>query len=840
MNRSSILYLVFILTLVFAISCSGGSGNVTAPGPVDRDVVSDAQNNGMLCVGLWQFVADKATGNVDLVQLRSADKILNVLGFMEPPPLTSMDLDWDDLVLDFDNSTANVGVILSHPIPDEVFSGFDVRGVCFGPKVTNADGLTILTGPEYFTGEPFGYLDGLLGAPDSYGHYVGLAGYKYFCGDIDEDDVLSDFFSDPVNYANRGMFSATEAGQIQRNYNLDWNNTGLDMLVFNYAIYANYDWPIGDEPWGLDNWAITAANSAEAFCLSATATANSLWFSEGSGGGEISLDIEIWDWQGDIFGVTIESVPSGVIAQTDYDSTSPNVGAFTTYMYEFLNVPGTPTSAGDLDILITVTDEKTFGECWFLDMLSTGNSMYDEKVFNCFIYTANVMDCPAPTITAINPNSGEKGASVDDAILDGSAILEGALLGALLRMAGQSDIVGTDVQFIDDTQITADFSLAGAETGEWYAVIVNGCGTDSNETDVLFTVTGGLGIKDTGPLPATLPVADEKNFCVVANDLFDKEGIYYFTDAGGYDVSYYDLTYSGPSTLKGSIVDPFFGNIGGLLIDVTKLGSIECTPMGSVHFCNRQTGLMPAWANPADGPVWWCSAADFPNLSNGWLYYDMRFIDLEYVYEDAGRMWGFWVNNPAGVDGATYYGSPSYGVGDYAAHEGYFIVDHTSAGVDGQISKLFVTRFGIDANTNSDLLTAPCDMMWYYIEHDPGNPSVEVCGNASGFAYFTPKYTIDDDELEGLPIDVSTMNNYEADGWDFVEFNWVAILEDYEDGTWCISVWEWDGTAMQLIERTSPIDGTPYNLDCDTENQEIHVWAGDGGTDYYWIFEYTG
>ena len=746
MNRSSILYLVFILTLIFTISCSGGGENVIAPSPGERDVVSDAHSDGMLCSGLWQFVADKATGNVDLVQLRSAEMIANVLGFMEPPPLTSMDLDWEDLFIDFDNNVVDVGVILSHPIPDDVFSGFDVRGVCFGPKVTNPDGLTILTGPEYFSGEPFGYLDGLLGAPDSYGHYEGLAGYKYFCGDIDEDDMLSDFFSVEANYTNRGMFPAIGAGGIQRNYHLEWNDSGHEMLVFNYAIYANYDWPIGEPPWDVDDWSITAANSAEAFCFTATETANNLWWFEDDGGGDISLEVEIWDWQGDISGVTIETVQAGVIPQTSFDTAYDGSRTFSTYMFDFNAIVGVPTSAGDLDILITVTDAKTFSECWFMNLLSTGNEMFDTQVFNCFIYTVDVAEEPP----------------------------------------------------------------AGDE---------------------------GLNIKSTGPLPATLPAADERNFCVVANDLFDEAGVYYFTNDVGFDVSYYDLTYSGVSTLKGSIQDPFFGNIGGLLINVSFLGSIECPPMGGVYLCNRSTAPMTWGGYNANGPVWWCSPADFPNLTNGYIYFNMAFVDLEYVYADAGPMWGFWRNFPAGVDGATYYSPAPYTA--YYSITGYFPVDHTSAGVDGQISELFVKRFGFDTNTNSDLLTAPCNMMWYYIENDPGNPSVEVAGNADTFGYFQAKYTIDDEELVGLPIDVATLNNYEDDDFPDVEFNWACILEDYEDGTWCVSVWEWDGTAMQLIDRTDPIDGAPYNLDCDTVNQEIHVWADDSGTDNYWIFEWV-
>jgi hypothetical protein len=254
-----------------------------------------------MCFGLWQISIDPATGTGDIVQLRSADKIINVLGFMEPPPLTLMDLDWPNLVIA--DPVIEVGVILTHPIAgDDVFTGFDVRGVCFGPRVANADGLTIIPGPDYFTGVPFGWQDGLLGAPDSVGSYEGLAGYKYFCDDLGATEDLVAFMSDTGNLDNRGSYGAGNTNQ--RDYILDWTGVTQPFFVFNYAIYANYDWPTGDPPIGLDNFDLTTANSAEAFACGVTEVANSLYYA-GSGGGAISLQLEVWDWQ-----ITLQMLPS--------------------------------------------------------------------------------------------------------------------------------------------------------------------------------------------------------------------------------------------------------------------------------------------------------------------------------------------------------------------------------------------------------------------------------------------------------------------------------------------------------------------------------------------------
>jgi hypothetical protein len=741
MRRSLFLFVAFALTIALVIGCSsGGGGDVTLP-TVDKPAAAD--HIGTYSWGSYQVVIDKATQQVDIVQLRGVDQIINVVVFLEPPPLGNMTIDFDTLI--FNDPFIEVDVILKHPIPDPVFMGFDVRGICIGPEVLNADGYTVCMNPADFAGDPFGYTDGLLGAPNSYAGYDGVWGYKYFCDGVGLNDDIATFFADETNLANRGVFR--ELGQNSRHYSLSWENTvtPVDFMVFNYAIYANYDWPLVGPPEDVNDFAITA-NASEAFCFNATEVANTLFFNPVSmtGGGNLSLDIEVWDWQGAASEeVTIESVEAGVIPQIAADADM--VGNWSkSWIFQFTDVAGTPTTTADLDILITVTDPATFGESWFMNLLGTGNVWYAENLW---------------------------------------------------------------VQF--------KTSVAVSE----------------------FVASGELQIKDTGPLPGTLPVANEKNFCVTADNTFSHAGIYYFTGDIGYDVSYYPLDYSGPSTLYGSIQDPFFGNIGGLLINVADMGSIEVPPMGAVVFCGRNTSPMSWGGYPSCGPVWWSSATDMPNLSNGYIYFNMRFIDLEYVYDLAGRMWGFWVNYPAGVDGATYTLDPGYGVSNYSSIDAYFTVDHGSAGVDGQISVDNVKRLAIDNNVNPALLTAPCNMMWYYLETDPGNPSIECAGNASTFAFFTPKYTIDDDEFVGTPVDIATLNNYGKAGFEDSVFNWLALLEDIGDGTWCVSVWEWDGTAMQLIDRTDPIDGTCYSLDCDTNNQEIHVWADDGGMNY-WIFEW--
>jgi hypothetical protein len=365
-------------------------------------------------------VADSATGTLEVTDLRTSEAMINVLSFLEPPPLSGMTIDFNTLYIDFANGTVSVDVILSHPIPDPVFMGFDVRGVVFGPKLTNADGLTPVMAPKNFSNEAFGYIDGLLGAPYGYAKYSGeLNGYKYFCNNLGTDADLVAHFSDPANLANRGVFS--DGLTLKRHYELDWNGTEYNILVFNYAVYANYDWPVGPAPIELEDFDINNANSAEAFCVSVTELDNTLHYVEGVGsGGSISLLVEAWDWQGNISNVTVESLEPAVIGQTPFDTYLGQTGLEFSYLYEFNDVPGYPYASGPLDILITVTDAKTFGESWFMNLLSFSNALYNERVYASWVYTTNVADYPPcywdPNIQ-LNINYDTKCRATDESII---------------------------------------------------------------------------------------------------------------------------------------------------------------------------------------------------------------------------------------------------------------------------------------------------------------------------------------------------------------------------------------------------------------------------------------
>ncbi len=398
--------IVLLITMFFQfLGCSGGSATT----PVSPDYAVQAAHTGGAgghILGVWQFAADPAAGTVDIAELRGSDFALNVLGFMEPPALQNLSIDFDTLDIDAENNRISVDVIFTHPFvtPTATFRGFDVRGIVFGPAVANADGFTPILRPKDFSGEPFGYVDGLLGAPDSFANYsADENGYKYFCDGLDADTELWEFFSDEDNIAMRGTFS--EGEQNRRHYDLDFAAGESDFFVFNYAVLASYDWPAGDPPYAIEDFSMSTANTAEPFAFSYAVVENNLYYNGSEGGGDITFDIEAWDWQG------ITSAHECTIDAKAFGGTVPassilpgNTSA--SGIFHFDAVPGTPTSTADIEIELTVADtSETYGSFWFLDLLSPGNDLYDTPVYTKWYFTVPVG--PGSQMKEIIPVAGQ-------------------------------------------------------------------------------------------------------------------------------------------------------------------------------------------------------------------------------------------------------------------------------------------------------------------------------------------------------------------------------------------------------------------------------------------------
>ncbi len=341
--RRMAIGLVALLTFIIllTVSCSSNSSVTLPDNPVKA---AEKTSTSHRLMGLWQFKADPEAQTLEYCELRMPEMHVNVLPFLEPPPLLYLTLE-GEIEFDIPNNTLTVDIGLTHPFTGlNEFAGFDVKGIVISRadllgsyptrdltmpgsttlQLINADGYTRMWNPVDFpydaASEIFTYKDGMLGAPNSFGNYnAQLNGFKYFCDSLDPGDKVSD-----MDFAQRGLF--TPGAKNIRTYEIRQPQG----LVFNYAVDASWEFPTGGAPWTIpDDYPITA-NCPEAYFVDYST--DGLMFSE-DGGSSMQITIEVWDHQpGSIQSVFVES-------KALYTEVAPNPPArwFATYESSTVN-----------------------------------------------------------------------------------------------------------------------------------------------------------------------------------------------------------------------------------------------------------------------------------------------------------------------------------------------------------------------------------------------------------------------------------------------------------------------------------------------------------------------
>jgi hypothetical protein len=395
---------ILISLAILIAGCSGGgsgipitpdnvAGNLTAQ--TDTNAVSPDSSHRMLW-GLWRFSADPDAGTLDVTPLRTGAFHANVLPFLEPPAgakLKVANISFDDLVCDVD-------VYLTHPFPGlSQFTGFDVTGIFIssgtkigfekpyivmpGPgdtRLLNADGYTRWWNPVEFphTAKILGYVDGLLGRPDSVAHYTStLNGYKVFGDALGADDDYMTVY----NPLSKVVFANGETNA--RHYTIDFQGG----VIFNYAVDANWEPPSGDPPYSPDDFP-PEAERTEAWAVLVTEIENTLWNNGGGDvGGDLSLEIDVWDHHNAGLNALWADSPGSFDPVAVVDPVGGGEG-YSTYMVEIHDA--TP-SYEEIEILIGIESESE----GYWDVLP------GEKETAYFTYTAEVGASPMFGPTAV-------------------------------------------------------------------------------------------------------------------------------------------------------------------------------------------------------------------------------------------------------------------------------------------------------------------------------------------------------------------------------------------------------------------------------------------------------
>jgi hypothetical protein len=272
----------------------------------------EVSNDRTRCLlGLWQFTIHPVDETISLKPLRSGSIHMNALAFMEPPAGQML---YIDQVVDLQAGEITVDIAFTHPYPGLDFAtAFDVSGILISHgsvyyplsdelyfpgddqlRLLNADGYTRWWNPVEFPYNPAkpqaGYVDGLLGKPDSVAGFTAtLNGYKYFASDLAEpDSPLSDLDLDM-----RGAF--VPGTTCIRRYQIGFNPGSL---VFNYAVDASWAPPVGGPPITIPDSFPFSANRPEPYRMEIHDLNNTLEYNASSGmvEGMATMDVDVYDW----------------------------------------------------------------------------------------------------------------------------------------------------------------------------------------------------------------------------------------------------------------------------------------------------------------------------------------------------------------------------------------------------------------------------------------------------------------------------------------------------------------------------------------------------------------
>lgn len=870
MNRWTVLLVTLLLGAMVAMGCSSGGGSPITPN-ADPAITGGTPHNGAGVQthlwGYWDCHVNLETQEVEVVRNRTAEFSANVVTFLNGNPAglmfdiieTPTEAEWVDV---------DINVSLTHPLPGlPQYDGYDVKGVFVADASASLDYDSALEysvfGVDQFMfddpddddgGGPDGYtrwynqqeftIPGVLGytqgnfATPGYNCTATLNSYKYFADGLGPFDDLWTWLE--ANPDTSGVFSSGSTNT--RNYYLRFP----DLLVdYGYAVVASW---IGEEE---EDHPAPAPEAAGCRVLQ---TENAYWVDDTSNGGQLILDIDLWNWetsgQPSVIYVESDAIGGSVMLDSAQMDGMPNNGNFSTYYFDAA-CTNLVAEGNEYWVICEYPDYDYSNE------FDVPNNAENDTLAAFFRYDMTLLEeapCPIPDVVSIDPDDGMEGQIINATItVAADPVLEdGASLDAYLGMTGQTDIAGENVTFVDPETITADFDLTDAELGFWDVYVVNGCDSVPGVLVGAFEVTEsttGIYVIDDGDLPDPQPYPDDIHFSVVGPTTMGFNGVYYF--GNNYQLLKYPLDYSADGSLymtlsgyPGYSALTWFGS-------PNQVGKVEVDAAGGVICTSYGTSILFSAYLQNQCISWWAAntAASSNALVLNSLYGTVRSRDVESEFSAFGVLWGHYGVEAdfgyAGNDveivmvGVGYpYGGTNYTTGwgiDWGP------LDEVTGSLDGECSDIEAFRLAIDSDPHDN--TPGFNFLHYYLEGaspDPSgagsdDPTIEVFENIkSSLGSAASSYaTIDETNFTGTPIDICVVNGYNILDGGTAASNWLAVLEDNGDSTWQVAIFEQDGT---LVERLSTAqDGDAFGLDVDNASQEIHVWVDDAGTLRYFI-----
>lgn len=320
MNKRIIVGILFATILM--VGCANQQSDPTIPDTwlqSNHVFISSSSPAQTHLWGYYDIYIDIPSKKVEAVANRNAMFSANVVTFVNNPP-SNLEFLIHDTPVDPGGKFVDVDidVTINHPFPGMTqYNGYDVRGIFIGNGSKHMEFNTDLIYARYGSTDQVMYdynltandpYSGLVGMPDGYTRwwnpseflspgifgytggklatkgYLGNATinpYKYFADGLTVTGDLWEFLTTTTNNA---VFSA--GAKNKRNYYLRFPlpNPGVK---FNYAILANWKGTAPEDH---------PANASEAVGLSVTITPDIYFTSPSDRGGDLILDVSVFDW----------------------------------------------------------------------------------------------------------------------------------------------------------------------------------------------------------------------------------------------------------------------------------------------------------------------------------------------------------------------------------------------------------------------------------------------------------------------------------------------------------------------------------------------------------------
>ena len=260
MDRCISFPTIVLLMISFVAGCSGEGSGPVLPTPDDSQVLTAETNmQGNSRTVLWGYYDlhfDFENETVDIVPNRRMMYTVNIVKFMNSNPagLTISDFNASPQP---DYIAATMDITITHPLDDEKFNGYDVRGIFIGngsatlphfPDISipgdgdqfaDLDGYTRWFNPTEF-GSPsiFGYTPGLL-APTGYTGTSMLNPYRYFAEGFGPGEHVFSYLDDADPQNGYFLHGTSNTRDYQIRFPIP-----APGIKYGYAITAN--WAGGD------------------------------------------------------------------------------------------------------------------------------------------------------------------------------------------------------------------------------------------------------------------------------------------------------------------------------------------------------------------------------------------------------------------------------------------------------------------------------------------------------------------------------------------------------------------------------------------------------------------